>query len=306
MFEVLERYKPIVDDWNAFMDALERPLPTCAWANTLRVSRDDVVASLAQADIEVRELGWHPDAFILPETLSVGNRIEFIAGLYQVQEEAALVPVHMMNMSEGDRVLDMCAAPGNKSAQLCVTLSNTGTVVANDRSYQRLRAVRNTADRLGLTNIVVTCEDAGNIPDRSGPFDAILADVPCSCEGTSRKNPSALKVSALDSIAKLGGTQRAILAKAFRLVRPGGLVVYATCTYAPEENEDVVQDVLDTLDFEPEWVDARIDGFVSSPGLTTWNDREYDPHMSSCMRVWPHHNDTGGFFVAMFRVPEAS
>ena len=96
----------------------------------------------------------------------------------------------------------MCAAPGNKTAQLALVLENTGLVVANDRSYQRLRATRNTADRLGLVNIAISHQDAATLDDPDG-FDFVLADVPCSGEGTVRKNPKALKVPALSSIKKL-------------------------------------------------------------------------------------------------------
>ena len=241
MFESLDRYQPIVEDWDGFQRSLRTTLPTCAWANPLRTNRDRVVQSLEAAGIACRPLKWHPDAFVLPERFRPGHRIEFICGHYQVQEEAALIPVMLMQLQRGQRVLDMCAAPGNKTAQICVALQNTGTVVANDRSYQRLRAARNTADRLGLLNMVVTCSDGSAYPRGAGTFDAVLADVPCSCEGTTRKNPGALKTTAIETSKRLGNTQRALLAKAFALCKPGGVVVYSTCSYAPEENESVVR-----------------------------------------------------------------
>jgi len=303
MTDYFERYRDIIDDWEAFRDALSRPLPTCGWSNRLKCSRDQLLRRFSDDGIEASPIEWHPDAFILGDEVHPGRRMEHIAGLFQVQEEAALGAVRFLDLQSGDRVLDMCAAPGNKTAQICIELENTGTVVANDRSYHRLRAVRNTADRLGIVNMVVTEYDAGNLPSDIGRFDAVLADVPCSCTGTSRKNPSVLD-DPDQSIESLANTQRAILYKAFQLTRPGGRVVYSTCSYAPEENESVVQDILDRLDYEPRWVECRIPGFRAAPGLTEWQGEAFSPEMSRAMRVWPHHNDTGGFFVAAFEIPE--
>lgn len=304
MFEHFDRYRSIVDDWDAFVEALERPLPTCAWANPIKIGRSELLERLARDGIEGRPLDWHPTAFLLPEALHPGRRIEHILGLFQVQEEAALGAVEFLQSRPGDRVLDMCAAPGNKTAQIAVSMNNSGTVVGNDLSYSRIRALRNTGDRLGLLNVVVTEHDAGNFPNSYGPFDAVLADVPCSCEGTTRKNPGALGNDPMGSIHSVVNSQRAILYKAFQVCRPGGRVVYSTCTYAPEENECVVQDVLDRLDERPQFVACEIEGFESSPGLSSWQGREFDPQMRRAMRVWPHHNDTGGFFVAAFERSE--
>lgn len=304
MSHYFERYREIIDDWSAFSDAVERTLPLCGWANRLKCTREELLERFEADGVVARPLDWHPDAFLLPDGFHPGRRIEHIIGLFQVQEEAALPPVEFLGITRGDRVLDMCAAPGNKTAQIAIALENSGTVVANDRSYHRMRAVRNTGDRLGLINVVCSEYDAGNLPGAIGHFDSVLADVPCSCEGTSRKNPSALDDPAA-SIASLANTQRAILWKAFQVCRPGGRVVYSTCSYAPEENEMVIHDILERLDFEPRALECRIEGFESSPGLTEWQGTQFADEMQNAMRVWPHHNDTGGFFVAAFEIPGA-
>lgn len=301
-FEQLERYRGIVDDWESFIEALNRTLPRCGWVNTLKISAEDLYARLDRDGVEYRRLDWEPNAFIFTDDLanSPGTRIEFYLGYYQIQEEAALVPGKFVR---GQRVLDMCAAPGNKTAQIAVALGNRGTVVANDRSYPRMRAIRNTTDRLGLVNVVMTQYDAANFPAAT-QFDTILADVPCTCEGTSRKNHDALEPEEPDRLERLGRSQRAILKKAFRLCKPGGRVIYSTCTYAPEENEMVIDDVLKKLPFEPSWVKCELEGFKSSEGLLSWQENSFPAEMSNAMRVWPHHNDTGGFFVAAWDKPE--
>lgn len=299
-----ERYRPVIDDWDAFAAALHRPLPTCVWANPLRTTPEVLIAWLQEQGLVPTPLPWLDHAFRLPADAEVGNRLAYVAGLYHVQEEASLLPVPLLDPQPGDRVLDLCAAPGNKTAQIATRLRNRGTVVANDLSYGRLASLRSTLDRLGVANVSTTTYDAANYPPESGRFDRVLADVPCACEGTSRKQPGVIAQRA--GMRDMTGAQTAILRKAVQLCRPGGRIVYATCTYAPEENEAVVDAVLravgaDRLQLRP----ARIAGVVSDPGLTAWDGQAFHPSLANAMRVWPHQNDTGGFFVAVLEKRDA-
>ena len=301
----VERYRPIIDDWDAFVDAIQRPLPTCIWTNTLRTSPDQVVEQLRNHGLSCEPLPWLPHAFKLPSDVRIGNQLAYGIGLYHVQEEASLLPIPLLDPQPGERIIDLCAAPGNKTAQIGVRMENRGTLVANDRNYGRLWTMRSTLDRLGLANVTTTCYDAANYPPESGHFDRVLVDVPCSCEGTSRKHPDVLEDATLSE--SLIGTQKAILRRAVQRCRPGGRIVYATCTYAPEENEAVVDHVLGTMGADQLSVrPARIDGVTSSPGLTEWKGDTFDPSLSRAMRVWPHQNDTGGFFVAVLEKSAAS
>lgn len=306
-YAALQRYRDIVDDFPALLDALERPLPVTGWVNPLKSTAEELFARFDAAGVAYRRLPWKQDAFCLTgaDRMNPGRRIEYLLGHYQIQEEAAMLPVALFDLAPGARVADLCAAPGNKTAQIAVLLRNTGTVLANDRSPTRMRAIRNTLDRLGIVNVVMSNHDAANFHTPSKRYDGVLADVPCSCEGTSRKNGTALNDAVADTVERVGRSQRAILERAFRICRPGGTVVYATCTYAPEENEEVIADVLERIPFAPEWIDCKLPGFVASPGITQWNGREIDPQMSHAIRVWPHQNDTGGFFVAAWTKPES-
>lgn len=304
--EPLERYRPIVDDWSAFTGALAEPLPTCIVTNRLRIGRDSLRERLAARGVLTTPLAWTDDALVLARRNSPGNRYEYLAGLYNVQEEAAVIPVKILDPQPGERVLDMCAAPGNKTAQIAMAMGNRGTVIANDCNAGRMRAVRSILDRFGLANVAMTLCNGANYPNAVGSFDRVLVDVPCSCEGTSRKSPNVLDDMQGADHDRLGGLQRALLRRAFDLCAPGGRVVYSTCTYAPEENELVVDDVVRELPFDVQWLDCRLDHFRHAEGLTSWSGRSFDPRMSRAMRVWPHFNDTGGFFVAAFdKSPDA-
>lgn len=292
------RYRPLVDEWRAFLAALERPLPTCAWTNTLRTTLGRVRDGLARAGAGPVELGWLPGAFRLDPRAAAGTTLEFLVGLCHLQEEASLLPPLLLDPRPGERVLDLCAAPGGKTAQIAAAMEDRGTLVANDRDTVRMIPLRRTIQRLGLTSVVTTACDGANYPPAAGLFDRVLVDAPCSCEGTSRKSPEVLAKSGRASALAISGVQRALLRKAVLLARPGGRIVYSTCTYAPEENERVVASILAEGSVRVVPV-GGVPGFATVPGVSEWEGEPLDPSLAGCLRVWPHHNDTGGFFVAV-------
>ena len=317
----LERYRPLIGDWADFCAAIARPLPTTVWANTLRATPERVRALLAAEGYAPEPIGWCPGAFRLSadearpaETPTPGRGLLAMTGLYHVQEEVSLLPVLLLDPRPGERVLDLCAAPGGKTAALAVAMENRGTVVANDVDWRRLIAVGRNLDRIGLVNVATTAWDAANFPESGGLYDRVLADVPCTCEGTSRKNTGVLAWGGEEERARTAAVQTAILRKAVRLCRPGGRIVYSTCTYAPEENEAVVDAVLREAraaegQAAVRVADARSEagaaGFDGAPGLTSWNGGRFDPSLAGCLRVWPQLHDTGGFFCAVLERGEA-
>ncbi len=302
----LERYKPIVGDWEAFATAVTQPLPTTIWANPLKTTLEELEALLAQSGISLEPVGWYPGAYYFPADVKTGLRWEYLAGLYHVQEEVSLIPVTLMDLQPGERVLDMCAAPGNKTVQISVALQNRGTVVANDRNAGRMRASRQVFDRLGIVNVTALTYDAVNLPSEIGQFDKVLADVPCTCEGTCRKEPYVLRRASARNARKMARVQRAILRKAVQLCRAGGRIVYATCTFTPEENEMVLDSILREYAGEIRLRPAAVPHFTTSPGITHWDGRDLNPDLVHALRVWPHQNDTGGFFVAVLeKLPQS-
>ncbi len=299
------RYRSIVDDWESFASALERPLPAAVWANTLKTEPERVAALLAEDGIPLEPLSWRPGGFKLRvQDAKPGNHWGFLGGLFHVQEEVSLLPVLLLDPQPDDRVLDLCAAPGNKTAQIAVAMGNRGTVVANDRDYHRIRAIHHMTERLGILNTSTTLFDGANYPKGSGRFDRVLVDVPCTCEGTVRKNPDIALDPTGGLSRKMSGGQKALLRKAIQLCRPGGRIVYCSCTYAPEENEAVVDALLREVGRDGvRVVPAGVTGFRISEGLTTWNGATFDASLRLAVRIWPHQNDTGGFFIAVLEKP---
>jgi NOL1/NOP2/sun family putative RNA methylase len=306
------RYRPlfdaVVDGWGGFLAALARPLPTCIWSNPLRGDSDTLATLLAEEGVTAERIRWLDGAgagaaLRLPAGFKAGQRWWYCAGLAHAQEEVSQLPVALLDLAPGQRVLDLCAAPGGKTAQIALALGNRGTVLANDFSPERIAALQGNLDRLGLVNVSTTWCDGGNYPAAAGAFDRILVDAPCSSEGTLRRNASLATRLGTERSARMAGRQRALLRKAVQLCRPGGRIVYSTCTFAPEENELVVADVLAAHDGRlrllPAGGVARLPGLATGPGVTRWQGRVLPDALAGCLRVWPHAGDTGGFFIAV-------
>jgi len=298
----LSRYDPIVDDPAAFHDACERPLPSVVRVNDIKATPDRVRRAFESAGVEFERVGWHEGLFRLGEGESPGNSWPFVHGWVYGQEEVSAVPALALDPDPGERVLDCCAAPGSKTTQLAALMDDRGLLVGNDNNLGRLSALRSNAERCGVTNLAVTRADARNFsvkPFGGEPFDRTLVDVPCSCEGTIRKNPDALDNWSMEHVEGIAGVQKGILERSIEITRPGGTVVYSTCTFAPEENEAIVQHALENHD-------CRLLGYElpleHRPGVTEWDGERFDDSMRRAKRIYPHHNDTGGFFCAKLEV----
>ena len=305
----LERYAELVDDYEAFVEACERPLPLTARVNRVKSSFDEVRESLEGVGFGVERLDWYDDGFRLDvpeddengEEAKIGNTLAHYLGWIHVQEEVSMLPPVVLETGasedgeDSDRlVLDVCAAPGSKTTQIA---QYAACVLANDDNIGRISALRNNTDRLGLTNVAVTSHDGRRLPgfDTLG-IDAAVVDVPCTSEATVRKNPEYRDGVSQNQRESLVPVQKGILSRTLDVVRDGGRVVYSTCTFAPEENEAVVDHVLrkgkaSVLNFDV--------GLESSPGVTEWQDDEYVSEVEKTRRFYPHQNDTGGFYVAL-------
>ena len=298
----LERYYSIVDDIPSFEAAAGRPQPLFVWTNTLRTTSRQVVDVLRQDGYELTPLDWHPQAFRVHGQNGnerLGRHWAYLAGWFHIQEASSMIPALLLNPRPGERILDLCAAPGNKTALMAQALENRGTVVANDVFWDRLRPLRSAIDRLGLLNVSVTCHDGTSYPRRAGQFDQVLVDVPCSCEGTTRRFPRLLKRPPTRHMPRRFKKQLLLLQTAIRRCRKGGQILYSTCTYAPEENEAVVNAVLCEMPDEVRVLPVGLPGLRTAPGLSEWAGESFRNDLQNSIRIWPHLNDSGGFYIAL-------
>ena len=297
----LGRYESLVDDAEAFRAACERPLPSVVRVNTIKATVDRAREALDAEGVEYEPADWHPGVLRLAGR-DPGSNWPYFHGWLHGQEEVSALPALALDPQPGETVWDACAAPGSKTTQLAALMDDRGLLIGNDNNLGRLSALRHNAERLGVTNLAVTNSDARNFslkPFEIDAFDRSLVDAPCSCEGTCRKNPDVLDQWTMDHVHSVVGIQKGILRRAVQATREGGTVVYSTCTFAPEENEAVLDHVLGEEDCRVVDVDLPLE---TSPGVTEWEGEEYRPEVGKARRVYPHQNDTGGFFVAKLEV----
>jgi len=295
----MERYKDIIPDWDAFWRAIHAPLPTVIRTNTLRIAPEELRQRLEIKGFSLAPLPWEESCFQVTGDTPIGNTLEHWLGYYYVQEASQLLPVLALSPRPGERILDLCAAPGGKASQIAQYMGDEGLLVANEPSPKRLRALLANLYRLGVRCAVVTECPGERFPGEGG-YDRVLVDAPCSGEGTARRHPHLRKGAPLGLIRRLAALQKRLLARALKLVRPGGIVVYSTCTLAPEENEGVVRYVLDRglgelVPWTPPLPHAR--------GLSRFAGEDYGKELAKTVRIYPHHFDSEGGFVAVLRRP---
>ena len=229
---------------------------------------------------------WAQDGYYLPEESDAGMTILYAAGAFYIQEPGAMLPAAVLDARPGERILDLCAAPGGKSTQIGCAMRGKGLLVCNEPVPKRARILSGNIERMGLPNTVVTCawpeQLAVQWPEC---FDAVLVDAPCSGEGMFRRDPDTRREWSPERAEGCAARQREILSAAARLVKPDGRLIYSTCTYNPAENESNARWFTETFpEFFPE--------AFSLPGITAPNG------MYTC---YPHRVKGEGQFVARFR-----
>lgn len=298
--DVYRYYADIIPDIESAEAVLNQPLPTTIWHNPLKTTAESFIRLMAEQGYQLEPMVWHGGAYRYCGDKPLTKSWAYAAGLFQVQEEVSMLAGHLLAAQPGERVLDCCSAPGNKSAQIAVQMNNQGSLIANDINYGRMRAFGQIIKRLGLVNVSTTINDASSLPNVGEFFDRVLADVPCSCEGTFRKNANTPNAYTQDNAAlAMAKRQKDILMKAIKLCKPGGRLVYSTCTFSPYENEAVVSEVLEQMGDALDVIPMCIPGLVIHPGLKQWRDKVFDPRLRHAMRLWPHCNNTGGFFIVV-------
>ncbi len=278
------------DDAAALAEALNATPPRTLRANRLRIERDALLSELLPRFPVATACRFAPDGVTLGRRGDPAEDPAFQEGRMTVQDEASQLVVELLDPQAGERVLDACAAPGAKATAIAERVGATGEVIALDRNERRLGLVARDAARLGLGNLRVLLADASaDVIEGldAAPFDRILVDAPCSGLGALRRNPDARWRVQPEAIAQLAAVQRAILAAASKRLRPGGTLVYSTCTLTPEENDDVVT-----------WLLASAPELRRAPETALPTSLRSLVGADAVLRCWPQHHDTDGFFAA--------
>jgi 16S rRNA (cytosine967-C5)-methyltransferase len=224
------------------LSANNRPAPLVIRTNTLKTTREELKASLEADGAEVRETNYSPAGLEIVSSPGLQSVSAYKTGLFVVQDEAAQLISMMLAPKPGQAVLDACAAPGGKATHLAEMMKDEGTLVALESDPRRIERIRDNSRRLGTTIILPVVDDATTF--REGTYDKILIDAPCSGLGVLRRHPDGRWSKSEKNIKEKQALQRKILENCSRLLKPGGALVYATCTTEPEENEDVISSFL--------------------------------------------------------------
>ncbi len=299
----LERFSSLLgDEFDQFISNLTLPSQHFVRVNTLKIPLKDGQDSLAEMNIEAQPLPYYPAGLRIKKGHDlIPKSVEYALGYYYFQEGASMVPPISLAPEPNHLVLDMCAAPGSKTTQIAQMMGNQGVIIANDRTYRRITSLGHNLQFCGAINTVVLHEDGRQLPQRlSLEFDRILVDAPCSASGHLRGKSPQFEAPNPKRLLGLQALQKGLLKSGFRLLKPRGRLVYSTCSLHPEENEDVIQHLLNHFP-EARLVPNNISGLVSHSGLTAWENNQYDDMMRHCLRVYPHDNDTDGFFIATIR-----
>ena len=297
----VQRYSALTD-YEAFKRYSLSFLRRSIRVNTLKICVDELKARL-EKNWQLTPVPWCAEGFwIKGERRDEGNLLEHALGYIYIQEAASMIPPVVLDPKPGERILDLCASPGSKASQIAMYMHNEGVLVANDYKGARLSPLGMNLQRMGVTNAALTLYFGEQFP--SVEFDRILVDAPCSGTGTIRKSLKTVNIWNPYMITKLAAAQRRLLLKAFTLLKPGGTLVYSTCSLEPEENEGVVSAL---LDHEPTAALVPIHlPLGRSNAVTSFEKARYRPEVAHCLRLWPQDNDTEGFFVAKISKDKAN
>lgn len=269
--EYLRRMQKILPDFEKYKACLDQAPYKGIRVNTLKISVSEFkeISPFALEQVE-----WEPDGFLIGEE-KPGRSVYHDAGLFYVQEPSAMCAAPLLEVKPGERVLDLCSAPGGKGTQLAQSMRGEGILVLNEKIADRAKILLQNVERMGIVNAVVTNADPSELSERlEGYFDKVLVDAPCSGEGMLRKEAAAAENWSLSNVEMCAARQKKILESAAKLVTPGGMLVYSTCTFSEEEDERNVE----------------------------WFVREFPQfELLSQRKIYPHREKGEGHFAALFR-----
>ena len=302
----LERLRRIVpaQRWEAIVSTFTEPKPTTFRVNSLKLPLEAAREQLTTEGFHVERVAWYPDAMILRRgrLRELQQTALYQRGAIYVQSLSSMLPPLILAPRPGETVLDIAAAPGSKTTQMACLMRGQGRIVANDNNRVRGFKLRANVAQQAAGNVEITLCD-GEAFGRRHPeaFDRVLADVPCTAEGRFQTaEPKSYRFWKPMKIREMVRKQKRLLAASIAALRPGGVLVYSTCTFAPEENEAVIHRALerfgDAITLEP--IALKLSNVTT--GLTAWERESFHPSLTRARRILPT-NEMEGFFIACVR-----
>lgn len=300
-----DRMKSLLgEEYEAYLQCYNKPHFSGLRVNTLKITPE---AFEQICPFSLRRIPWVNNGYYTDTEQQPSKHPFYYAGLYYIQEPSAMTPASLLPVQPGDKVLDICAAPGGKSTELGARLCGEGVLVSNDISNSRAKALLKNIELFGIRNALVLSEAPGKLVDYFPEyFDKILIDAPCSGEGMFRKSPAIMKNWEQYGVEYYNKLQKEIILYAARMLKPGGYMLYSTCTFSPEENEGTIQfllkecpefHVVKALPELSEQKNASLSYEGFEHGRPEWVDGNEE--LTHCIRLWPHKIDGEGHFITL-------
>ena len=286
---------------DAFFASYEKERALGLRVNTMKVPAE-VFARENQETFSLRPVSWCREGFYYEQESRPGRHPYHEAGVYYIQEPSAMAVVSLLDPKPGERVLDLCAAPGGKTTHIASRLNGKGLLVSNEIHPARAKILSQNVERMGIGNAIVTNEDSGSLAEFFPEFfDCMVVDAPCSGEGMFRKDEQARNEWSEANVRLCAERQQEILDNAAKMLKPGGRMVYSTCTFAPEEDEDGIAAFLER---HPEFSVVCLEKDEVPEGLSSghpeWS-RGHNPELQNTFRIWPHKSEGEGHYLALLR-----
>lgn len=281
-------------EYPAFLQSYEKERYQALRVNPLKADRDVFEAA---APFTLRPVEWEPTGFYYGKEDAPGKHPYHAAGVYYIQEPSAMAPAAYLDAQPGEKILDLCAAPGGKSTQIAAAMRGEGLLISNEIHPARAKILSENIERMGIRNAMVTNESPQSLAKVfEAYFDRIMVDAPCSGEGMFRKNADACDEWSPENVVLCAERQAEILECAASMLRPGGRMVYSTCTFAPEENEGTISQFLAK---HPEFEIADVMHYPQmSSGVAAWTS-DPQPGLERTIRLFPHRVDGEGHYLAV-------
>ena len=286
-----------------FLEASQAPRPMVIRTNTMRTKRRELAQVLIQKGVNLDPAGdWNKIGLkIIDSQVPIGATTEYLAGQYMLQSASSFLPVMALAPKPGERVLDLCAAPGGKTTHIGQIMKNSGVIVANEMNPDRVASIKGNVHRMGFTNVIITNYDGRKIGKHLCGFDRALVDAPCSGLGVIWKDPSVKAMRTLKDIKRNAHIQKELLLSGIDAVNAksstGGFIVYSTCSVSIEENEEVINYALKNR--KVKLVDTGLT--LGEPGMHKFKGKIFHPSMILCKRIYPHVYNMEGFFIAKLK-----
>lgn len=283
-----------LDELIKLLEINKQPLPETLRCNDYLVDCEVLKKRLEGKGVILRKIEWLPHGYeVLEASLPIGATHEYLLGYYYIQDPGSMLAGYLLDPKPEELVIDMCAAPGGKATQILQLTRDKARLIAVEKSRVRIRSLRSHLQRMGFRNYILVRADALDLPE-SIKADRILLDAPSSGEGIIRKDPARRKRGRLHDIRLIHEKQVRLLEKAYRLLKDGGVILYAACSTAIEEGEYVIHKLLEK---HSDLIVDNLNHPILSRGITAYRGVEFSPEVSKCGRLWPHIQGYEGFFM---------